>query len=1051
MCSSVQEFSLGWKHIFLGSNHSSGLFFMSTHDDKAGLEKSNSSESSFLGPESESKTNSLFQDNRPEALVQRKMQEAANSSPQVEEAMQLQQVANAYTTTSAPIQREVTDSESEEVSGMSVESAPLESGSHGVPSDSGGGSGGSSVAAESVGPDPELGADVESLSWFRSTYTSSLEMYEKAQQDAKTFDLVLKAIHREYGNWFANSNQGSEEERAAKQEDFKALEAALISGGNPGKFWCVVDGLEEGRGDMMVKLAGLRADFNGVMSHFQSALSAMTESPSSANMEYAGKLWEHARELSGQIIDERSGTLLLRTQAEGLLEQGRTKFGGGVVTAPVVIDKDEIAAARAAQGKGDQPLSLHQDDGPGYAMEALKSAMVEYVLATRAKEELRTELGVQKLKKVSKSAKKADATIEPRIAEVRKRKDVAEARYKAIRKSVQALLDDGIPSAIEAEIAEMDRTYLGLSREEAAEHGTAMREDRAEKSGTAKKIGKVTDQLVISEANYARLRRSIEPLAAAGVGAKTFGIDVGVNFSFGVGKGSEIKVGGGIKYSGSTNLQDDRKLRVSHSFGVYGKGSADLAGVVGASAGAELMKGKTEVFMDADHWASVMAYRFSAISKDIANLDDTQKFVGDTLDPEQSEQVLATSRLAEDGTTKVDSTAVSGSLGASALGMGVSGSYEKKWMTFSKEGQDTKKQAKQTTKSVSISPGSNINVSVTRTIIDGHANPDNDGKYWNIKLDLSGSASASFTSYTSEAPDTVYGGWEQGMREKMGMDPTPSSGGGDGGFGFAEESLVSDASSAESEGHFGGIVKAISDYLGAEVATIEGKMKSVVDLSVGLSGSGSFAVEWNYVYSDANEGNELQYRRTSAGKGMGLSVSAPVGTVGPASVGLDLGVSRGSSGMLSEKLGDGTLTYLQTVFNGLHPRDVRNARVGRATASEWETYIEGHDKEVWVALCKIGSQTGGAYAELNAAISSSGSVPAPRDGMSEEQLADLSAKTASTHDAAVALKEGTAAQVGLEDIGAIDAAKFAVLKPLLTAYFNHQGALDKANTALDWA
>lgn len=1017
---------------------------MNAHDDKSGKEQQSSGESGFLGSETGEHSNSSFQDNRPEALVQRQMQVAANNSPQVEQAMQLQQVANNFTGT---MQREGSESESESESESILDVAEVESDSFASPPDDSG-------PEISSGPDPDLGADAENLSWFRDTYLASKGKLQQAEEDGATFNLVLKAIHREYGEWFGNSNRGTEAEVAEKKVQFQALENSLIGGEEPyGKFWCVVDGLESGRADMDIQLAHARAQFSGVTGYFESALDMMSSSPGVSSMEYAQGLWKHATRLSGEILEKRSQTLLLLHRAETLLGEGRAKFGGTIAKKPIVIDPDGIAEARAEQGTGDAPLSLHQNDGPGMAMKALKSAMVEYVLATRAKEDLRSELKVDKLKKVSKKAKKADPTIEPRIEEVRKRKEAAAARYQSVRKAVDALLKGGLSDEIQAEIAEIDHTYLGVSKAEAQDHLDTATADRSDKAETADKLGKVGDQLVISEAKYARLRRSIEPIAAAGVGSKTFGIDIGVSFAFGIGKGSEIKVGGGIKYSGKTDIQDDRKLRVSHSFGVYGSGSADLAGVVGASAGAELMKGKTEVFMDADHWASVMAYRFSSITKEINSLDDTQKVIEDELEPDQANAVLATSRMAEDGVTKVDSTALSGSLGASALGMGVSGSYEKKWLTFSKEGQTEKKQAKQTTKSVSISPGSNITVSVTRTIIDGHANPDNDGKYWNIKLELGGSASASFTAYTEASADPVYGGWEQGLRKAMGMDPSPSGGGGDGGFGFAEESLVSDSAAAESDGHYGGIVKAISDYLGAEVATIESKMKASIDLSVGLSASAAFSVEWNYVFSDASAGNELQYRRTSGGKSAGGSVSAPVGSVGLASVGLDLGVSKGSSAMLSEKLGDTTLTYLQTVFNGLHVRDVRNSRLGRDITSEWSTYVDGHDEEVWVALCKIGAEQGGAYAELVSAIESTttdSGAPAA-DGVDPAAWGNIQRMSAETTAAATAFKNATAEQVGMDDIGTLNPGKFAILKASMTAYFDKQGALDKARTAMDWS
>jgi|GEM_PF-5247618 len=1008
---------------------------MNTHQDPS----KQSAESSQLEMRKASPSPSQFQDNRPEALVQRQMQEAANNSPRVEQALQLQKDVNSSIEQTGGSQH-FQQAESAEEEGLELATAAPENDAFEIP-DGGGGA------------DPGLGSDAQNLSWFRTTYTDALQKVEEAKQDAATFDLVLKAIHREYGSWFGNSHQGDPAESAKRQTDFAALESALVGEDGSGKFWNLVNGLETGRGDMLVKVAGVKSAFSGIQSHFQSAIDAMGEDSSVANMQYAEKLWNDAVRLGSEVMEGRGETLLLKAQAETLLQEGRSKFGGPTATSPIVFDKGEIQGAREEQGQSDQAVSLHQNDGPGYAMQALKAAMVEYVSATREKEALRTELKVKKLAKVSKKAKKADATIEPRIAAVRKRKTVAETRFKAVRKNVNGLLKNGMSPELEAEIMEIDQTYLGVSRDEAAGHIEQVNADRTEKAETAETLGKVTDQLVISEANYARLRRSIEPLAAAGVGSRTFGIDVGVSFSIGLGTGSEIKVGGGIKYSGKTDLQDDRRLRVNHSFGVYGSGSADLAGVIGASAGAELVKGKTEVFMDADHWASVMAFRFKSISKEINNLDQTQQVIKDNLDVDQAKEVLATSHLAEDKVTQVNSTAASGSLGASALGMGVSGGYEKKWLKFSQAGNEKTKEATQSTKNISFSPGSNVTVSVTRTIIDGHANPDNDGKYWNVKLELSGSASANFTAYTEEAGETAYNGWEQGLRSAMGMDPTPESGGGGGGFAFAEESLVKDASAAKNDGNFGGIAQAISDYLGAEIATLDSKIQAPIDLSAGLSGSGSLSVEWNYVLSDGSMGNELQYRRVSSGKGISGSVGAPVGSIGVASVNLDLGVSKGTSQMESEKLGDETTTYLLTVFNGLKPRADRDTRVGRPENGEWEAYLSKHSEQVWSALCKIGARQGGAYQEIQAAIQSASQVsdqdaPAgmsPQDWTQSKTMRNET-KVAAEHFLAVASEN-----VGMDDLGTVDANKYGVLKAALSAYFGKLGALNNFETKSQWA
>ncbi len=987
-----------------------------------------------MNPETEG--GAQLKDNRPEVQQHKRIQAAANSSPQVSAIAQLQTAANQSQQT--PVQRETGD-ETESVGSTTTTTTgtgaiPAHSGDTGPDPtvDEDGYSHASSI-------DPELGADSAQLTGFRATFVQANQQLQLAEQDAATLNLVLQAIHREYGQWFSNANTGAD--AAAKAAQFTELENDLI-GGVPsgGKFWCVVAGMETAKQDMAILLAGIRADFEGIASHFQSALSAVQESPSTG-MTYAEGLMEYSMGRVEEMLDERHRTLILKSEAEALLESGRTKFGGKTATAPVVMDKDYIAEARAAQGSTDPSISLHQNDGPALAMKALKSAMVEYVEATREKEELRSEFGVSKLKKVSKATKREDPGVEGRIAEARRKKAQAKEKFKSVRTAVDAMLSEGLAPEVAAEIAEIDRTYLGVTAEEADGHLDHVEADRLGKKDKAKTLGKVTDQLIISEANYARLRRSIEPIASAGVGAKTFAMNLGVNFSLGVGKGSEIKIGGGIKYSGSTNIQDDRRLRVTHSFGVYGSGSAELAGVVGTGIGAELMRGKTEVFMDADHWASTMAYRFSQITKEIKTLDDTQKLVEEELGPEDSERVLATSRLAEDGVTNVKSTALSGSIEASALGIGVSGSYEKKWMEFSKAGEDKKKQATQTTKSASLSIG-NGSVTVTRTIIDGHANPDNDGQYWNIGLSMEGKASASFTAFTEESGDPEYGEWEQRIRSILGTDPSPTSGDSPS-FTTAEQSMASSVKSAHSDGHFGDIVKALTDYLGAEVLKIEASMPASFDATVGLSGSKSCSVQWNWVKSDSGK-NELQYRRFDKGGSRGISGSVPVGTVGAASVGVEAGVSKGTSTMISETLGTDTLTYFLTVFNGLNPRTLRDRRVGKdSTPDQWSVYCDKHRKQVWMLLCKMGAQEGGGYAELQAAMRAS-------EGMATDSDAEVVSKAAATREAAQALLDATQAQLATADPSTMDASKYAIVKAALTNYFAKQGDLNNYTRKSEW-
>ncbi len=743
-----------------------------------------------------------------------------------------------------------------------------------------------------------------------------------------------------------------------------------------------------------------------------------------------------------QIYDHNLKVLIQRDFAKRILEEGTTRFGGG---GPLGIVED-LTQTREEEGRGDEPLSLHADDGPGMAMGLLRSAMKEYVLATRAKEELRSELGVNNLKKVSRSTLRENPELKGRIAEVRERKDAAEKRFKRVRKTVQGYLAEGITDTLAMQIQQIDQQVLGLDTEQTQAHVDTARGDRAEKGERAARLARVTDKMVLGEAEFGRLRRSIAPLAEAGVGSRDFDISVGVSFKLGVGSGSSVTIGGGIKYGGTTNIGDDRKLRVGHSWTFSGKGKAELAAVASGSAAAALVRGSTEVFKDADHWAAVMAYRFQDFKRQIhSHSDEIEETVEENFSVEESEELLATVGLAED-TTKVKSTTLSGTLAAGLLGTEISGSKARSWMTFTKgEGDEQQTlEAEQVVKTFTASPASNVTLAATRTVITGHANPDNDGRYWNIKLTFGGKAAAKFTAYTEEAPDAIYGGWEQSLRRALGVEAQPSADGES--AMFAEEELVSGISEATDEGNPGQVVSAISDYLGADIASLEGALPSDFDLELALATTKSQSVEWNWVTGDDGK-NLLQYRRISRAKGISGSVEAPVGTVGLASASLALGGGKSEWEQVSETLGADTLSYLQTVFNGLHAADVRDQSQGRDGPDRWGEYASGHEAEIWAALCNLGAREGGAWGELQ------GAMDATLEAPSGIELDDWAPVAAKGHEARIAARGVAADTAGLstDDKVEIDPGKLSSGLAALTRYMEKQGAFDAAARELDWS
>jgi hypothetical protein len=67
---------------------------MNTHADKTQENKSQSVANSISQKRHFSKSTFQFEDNRPETIAQRKLQEMANNSPQTKQAAQLQATKN---------------------------------------------------------------------------------------------------------------------------------------------------------------------------------------------------------------------------------------------------------------------------------------------------------------------------------------------------------------------------------------------------------------------------------------------------------------------------------------------------------------------------------------------------------------------------------------------------------------------------------------------------------------------------------------------------------------------------------------------------------------------------------------------------------------------------------------------------------------------------------------------------------------------------------------------------------------------------------------------
>lgn len=700
----------------------------------------------------------------------------------------------------------------------------------------------------------------------------------------------------------------------------------------------------------------------------------------------------------------------------------------------------EIVAEDRAPDDEDASLSLHADQGPELGLSTLKRSVAEFVLAVREKEELRDELGVKKLK----DAKDKTPEQKRRIEGVRTRKVEAEKAYVRCWHAVTAYLAEAPNPDLLDEIAEIDAIVLEEKARDAGETGAHLEDSRQAAAGRAMDLGIVAETLVLGEERFARLKRSMQTIHEAGVGSRNKSVGFSLSVKFGLSKASSISAKAGVGYSGSVNIQDDRRLRVSHSLDLSVGVSAELAGVLSAGVSGDLARSRTEVFMDVDHWAAVMALRLETIAEELLELDDIQQVVEDEYDDDTAEVLLQNTRLAQDPTTSVSTTSLTGTLEANALGFGAKGTLGKKWMTFEKG--DKKKQGTSRAASVTIGIG-NGSITFTHTKIRRHAIPDNNGDYWNIKLTLKGKAAAGMAGATE---DPVYEEWEQDMREAFDVAPQPEpSGAGDAvsvdgvGAGLPE---VGDAVDA---GHIGGIAKSISGTLAKSLVSLEATLP--VDISASVVASASGSVEWNFIRTNQASGKEgytLQYRRASATAGISGSGSLPLASVGIADVSLGVSASKSTMVMLNEKLGKETLTYLLTVFNGLSVPDSRDTRLDReGESTRWEEYVDLHAKEVWAALGLMQKEKGAV-----------GEVRAKLDEVDDPIRPDGVSRTDWKPVRAAGKKAKKRGERLLDRVQGLDATARApdeddgweAARKALTRYFAAVGDFDKAVAALEW-
>ena len=197
----------------------------------------------------------------------------------------------------------------------------------------------------------------------------------------------------------------------------------------------------------------------------------------------------------------------------------------------------------------------------------------------------------------------------------------------------------------------------------------------------------------------------------------------------------------------------------------------------------------------------------------------------------------------------------------------------------------------------------NVGLEITRSVINGHINPDNDGIYLNVKT------KGSLLQRTFAAP----------------ADPPEPPETGD----------------PMTRADLGGQTWAQSkppDNLGLDKLA---KALGPVELKTDFM---SRYVEWNYVLED--KGLRKQYRRYAYTSGFSIGVSADVDVYPGVVAGLSFSFGVSKAVTMSESIGTNTLSYLLTVFNGLKLRP--NGK------KQWDAFCRKHAKSLRVLYRRIG-------------------------------------------------------------------------------------------------
>lgn len=604
--------------------------------------------------------------------------------------------------------------------------------------------------------------------------------------------------------------------------------------------------------------------------------------------------------------------------------------------------------------------------------EKRKKEASEYIAALTSIREVReqvilTEARLKQLEKIlDKTAKEDLKALKAKRKEIAPEVEEAREAFEAAELALAQERFDNRGEVVEEDAdptdAEVDYHLTGSDYAFAKSKESEL--DRAEGAvvGAQKlkgKARKVMTHLQIQECHMANLKGLVKYLRGGETGSMDIGLKVGVSAGMSSPDGStKASAGVFIKVGLNVNVQDDRKFRATGSIGIGSELGGSFAGeMVKAGISSGLTGSFTRVFLDDNQWAAWLAFKLAKLHAHMRHaMTRTSHFKGsgkskidkddmamleEAFGPDgaaYAKQILKYNRgdIPENAITSV--TALKAELGANSnlFLIGADLSKSEQAMRFTKE-DGSSHTGYVGSYSSTIKVGA-LSLTATRNSIVGHANPDNDGEYINLALTL--------------PPPTA---------EVAIEDPDAGN----------SAEVLQDAGDLLKEIGLPENDDAVPDWYSNLSKVISGKIASFPALKkcmdvfdkIGISVSKKYGYEVNYVQNDDTGIYHEQYRRQIGGAGLSVSGSAPV----MPGLNVDAGIEMSAGRTQNEQLGTTTTTYIETVYNGLAPRDRRDVKVGvldNFSNGQWRTWATGHRQSILAIARGLTNTRSNVYKEV---------------------------------------------------------------------------------------